>query len=64
MTLKSFSGVWEKVIHEKNLKQKSRDTVPSIQSNPESSMMNPVELRTKLVDNNMVCGWFSLWFRS
>ncbi len=27
-TLVLFSGAWEKMIHEKNLKQKSRDTVP------------------------------------
>jgi hypothetical protein len=28
MTLMLFSGAWGKVIHEKNLKQKSRDTIP------------------------------------
>ncbi len=28
MTLMLFSGAWGKMIHEKNLKQKSRDTVP------------------------------------
>jgi hypothetical protein len=29
-TLVLFSGAWEKMIHEKYLKQKSRDTVPLI----------------------------------
>jgi hypothetical protein len=29
-TLVLFSGAWEKMIHEKNLKQKSRNTVPLI----------------------------------
>jgi hypothetical protein len=28
MILTLFSGAWGKTIHEKNLKQKSRDTVP------------------------------------
>jgi hypothetical protein len=30
ITLLLFLGAWVKVIHEKNLKQKSRDTVPLI----------------------------------
>ncbi len=30
MILMLLSGAWGKVIHEKNLKQKSRDTVPLI----------------------------------
>jgi hypothetical protein len=38
MTLVLFSGAWGKMIHEKNLKQKSRNTVPLMERTPHHNL--------------------------
>jgi hypothetical protein len=54
MILMLLSGAWGKVINEKNLKQKSRDTVPLNESNQARAkfILAQVSERDTLTNNN------------